>query len=221
MTTKEICTKIISFTIVIKMKEIADNIRANLDEVQSLFSNEELLAKKIASISHAQSKVISWSKINAFSIILFYNELTGFNTGEMLSKEPKNKSNAYCYFSNDDLVNKIDSYNSKGVVADTSYVIRDGDEVLEIRQDVKGNYLAISRVFLNSQGQPYKAFFANDDGNVSGYHYFYKDGRVDSILTVSNYSPLPYFILSCVYDNGKISEIYFNNDKGKVVIYPR
>lgn len=204
-----------------KMKEVADGIRANLDEVQSLFSNEELLAKKIASVSHAESKVISWSKTNAFSIIPFYNELTGFKTGEMLSKEPKNKSNAYCYFSNDDLVNKVDSYNSKGVVADTSHVIRDDDEIFEIRQDVKGNYLAISRVFLNSQGQPSKAFFANDDGNVSGYHYFYKDGRIDSILTVSNHSPLPYVILSCVYDGGKISEIYFNNDKGKVVIYPR
>ncbi|WP_261247410.1 hypothetical protein [Serratia ficaria] len=203
------------------MKEVADGIRANLDEVQSLFSNEELLAKKIASVSHAESKVISWSKTNAFSIIPFYNELTGFKTGEMLSKEPKNKSNAYCYFSNDDLVNKVDSYNSKGVVADTSHVIRDDDEIFEIRQDVKGNYLAISRVFLNSQGQPSKAFFANDDGNVSGYHYFYKDGRIDSILTVSNHSPLPYVILSCVYDGGKISEIYFNNDKGKVVIYPR
>lgn len=204
-----------------KMKEVADGIRANLDEVQSLFSNEELLAKKIASISHAESKVISWSKTNAFSIIPFYNELTGFKTGEMLSKEPKNKSNAYCYFSNNGLVDKIESYNSKGVVADTSYIIRDGNEALEIRQDVKGNYLAISRVFLNSQGQPSKAFFVNDDGNVSAYHYFYKDGRIDSILTVSNYSPLPYVILSCVYDDGKISEIYFQNDKGKVVIYPR
>ncbi len=204
-----------------KMKEVADGIRADLDEVQSLFSNEELLAEKISSISHTESKVVSWSKTNAFSIIPFYNELTGFKTGEILSKEPKNKSNAYCYFSNDGLVNKIDSYNSKGVVADTSYVIRDGDEVLEIRQDVKGNYLAISRVFLNSQGQPSKAFFANDDGNLSGYLYFYKDGRIDSILTVSNYSPLPYVILSCVYDDGKISEIYFNNNKGKVVIYPR
>lgn len=130
-----------------KMKEVADGIRADLDEVQSLFSNEELLAEKISSISHAESKVVSWSKTNAFSIIPFYNELTGFKTGEILSKAPKNKSNAYCYFSNDGLVNKIDSYNSKGVVADTSYVIRDGDEVLEIRQDVKGNYLAISRVF--------------------------------------------------------------------------
>lgn len=204
-----------------KMKEVADGIRANLDEVQSLFSNEELLARKIASIDHAESNVISWSKTNAFSIIPFYNELTGFKTGEMLSKEPKNKSNTYCYFSNDGLINKIESYNSKGVVADTSYVIRDVDEVLEIRQDVKGNYLAISRVFLNSQGQPSRAFFANDDGNVSGYHYFYKDGKIDSILTVSNYSPLLYVVLSCVYDDGKISEIYFNNDKGKVVIYPR
>lgn len=204
-----------------KMKEVADGIRADLDEVQSLFSNEELLAKKIDSISHAESNVISWSKTNAFSVIPFYNELTGFKTGEILSKEPKNKSNAYCYFSNNDLINKVDSYNSKGVVADASYVIRDGDEALEIRRDIKGNYLAISRVFLNSQRQPSKAFFANDDGNVSGYHYFYKDGRIDSILTVSNYSPLPYVILSCVYDEGKISEIYFNNDKGKVVIYPR
>lgn len=130
-----------------KMKEVADGIRADLDEVQSLFSNEELLAEKISSISHTELKVVSWSKTNPFSIIPFYNELTGFKIGEILSKEPKNKINAYCYFSNDGLVNKIDSYNSKGVVADTSYVIRDGDEVLEIRQDVKGNYLAISRVF--------------------------------------------------------------------------
>lgn len=29
-----------------KMKEVADGIRADLDEVQSLFSNEELLAEK-------------------------------------------------------------------------------------------------------------------------------------------------------------------------------
>ncbi|WP_455821248.1 hypothetical protein [Pseudomonas cerasi] len=204
------------------MKEIADGIRADFDEVQSIFSNEDLLAKKVAYVSHAESKVISWSKTNAFSIIPFYNELTGFKTGEMVSKEPKNKSNVYCYFSNNDLVNKIDSYNSKGVVADTSYVIRESDEVLEIRQDVKRNYLAISRVFFNSQGKPSKAFFANDDDNISGYHYFYKGGRIDSILTVSNYFHLPYVILSCVYDDsGIISQIYFNNDKGKVVIYPR
>lgn len=74
-----------------KMKEVADGIRADLDEVQSLFSNEELLAEKISSISHTESKVVSWSKTNAFSIIPFYNELTGFKTGEILSKEPKKK----------------------------------------------------------------------------------------------------------------------------------
>ena len=73
------------------MNEIADNIRGNLEDILSLLSSEEKLSKEISLNNCGDEKILSWSKTNAFSIIPFYNELTGFKTGEMQYKEPKNK----------------------------------------------------------------------------------------------------------------------------------
>lgn len=204
------------------MKEIADKIRTGLDEIKSLLSSEKLLSEKIALANRSDKKVLSWSKTNAFSIIPFYNELTGYKSGKMQNKEPENKKNVYSYLSSDEFIDTVVSYNSKGVIEDTSYIIRDGDEVLEIKQNAKGDYISINQVFLDDQGLPLTAFFANDDDKASGYYYFYKDGKIDKILTVSNYSPLPYVILSCIYgDDNVINQIYFDNNRGRVIIYPR
>ncbi|GAA3589306.1 hypothetical protein GCM10023078_16240 [Gibbsiella greigii] len=82
--------------------------------------------------------------------------------------------------------------------------------------------MAISQIFLDAKNRPIEAYYANDDDNISGYHYFYDGSSINKILTVSNTSPLPYVILSCEYDNeSKIKEIYFESDKGKVNVFPR
>ena len=98
------------------MKEVSENIRAELKIVQSLLSSEDFLNTKVESINSSYEKIISWSKVNAFSIIPFYNELTGFKSGEMLYKEPRSKKNTYCYSSKKEDIDKIISYNSKGEV---------------------------------------------------------------------------------------------------------
>jgi len=204
-----------------KLEEIAKGIRSKLSDIQSLLSLDDLLNEKISSINSANEKVVSWSKTNSFSLIPFYNELTGFKPGEMLHNEPKNKKNVYCYFSDGENINKVDSYNSKGDVEDTSYIIWDEHEAIEIRKDARGDFIAISKLFLDVKKNPVASYFVNDD-NSSGYYYFYEGGLIDKILVVSINSPLPYVILSCVYDkNGVISEIYFCNKKGKVNVYPR
>ena len=204
------------------MNEIADNIRGNLEDILSLLSSEEKLSKEISLNNCGDEKILSWSKTNAFSIIPFYNELTGFKTGEMQYKEPKNKKNAYCYLSDSEVVKKIFSYNAKGNIEDTSYIIRDENEILEIRQNSRGEFIAISKTILDNENRALTSYFANDDDNASGYYYIYDGDRISEILTVSNHSPLPYVILSCEYDeNGAINKIYFNNNKGEVVVYPR
>lgn len=204
------------------MQEIADNIKKKLKDISSLLCSEDIISSEITSINNNEEKILSWSKLNAFSVIPFYNELTGFKSGEMQYKEPKNKKNVYCYLSDNGVINKILSYNSKGFVEDISYVIRKNNSALEIKQDVNGENLAISQVFLDEEGRPVEAYYVNDDDNVSGYHYFYEENIINKILTVSNNSPLPYVILSCVYDEEKnIKEIYFENKGGKVNVFPR
>jgi len=205
-----------------KMKEIADNIKKKLEDLSSLLCSKDIISSEITSINNNEEKVLSWSKLNAFSVIPFYNELTGFKSGEMQYKEPKNKKNVYCYLSNNEVINKILSYNSKGFVEDVSYIIRKNNSALEIKQDVNGENLAISQVFFDEEGRPVEAYYVNDDDNFSGYHYFYEENIINKILTVSNNSPLSYVILSCVYDDEKnIKEIYFENKNGKVNVFPR
>ncbi|WP_125290465.1 hypothetical protein [Erwinia sp. 198] len=204
------------------MQEIADKIKRNLDEFSSLLNSEDFLSSKISSIGSNEEKIVSWSKFNAFSVIPFYNELTGFKNGDMQQKEPKNKKNVYCYLSNDRLISKILSYNSKGVVEDVSYIIREENSELEIKQDINGKNLAISQVFFDEKSRPVEAYYANDDDNNSGYHYFYEGNVIKEILTVGNNSAQPYVILSCEYDNDKkIKEIYFDSKNGKVNVFPR
>ncbi len=204
------------------MQEIADKIKKKLDELSSLLYSNDIISSKINSIKNDEGGEVSWSKLNAFSVIPFYNELTGFKSGDMQCKEPKNKKNVYCYLSNDKLVNKILSYNSKGIVEDISYVIREDNSELEIKQDINGETLAISKVFLNEEFRPIESYYANDDNNMSGYHYFYEGNIIKKILTVSNNSVLPFVILSCVYDNEEnIKEIYFENKNGKINVFPR
>lgn len=204
------------------MQEIADKIKKKLDELSSLLYSNDIMSSKINSIKNDEGRILSWSKLNAFSVIPFYNELTGFKSGDMQFKEPKNKKNVYCYISTNKLINKVLSYNSKGIVVDVSYVIRESNSELEIKQDINGETLAISKVFLDDGSRPVEAYYANDDDNMSAYHYFYEGGIIKKILTVSNNSALPFVILSCVYDDeGNIKKIYFENKNGKVNVFPR
>lgn len=204
------------------MKHIAERIKKNLGKVSSLLSSKDFLLNRIESINSENEEIKSWSKFNAFSIIPFYNELTGFKTGDMQYKEPKNKKNVYCYIYDNNSIIKVLSYNSKGNVEDTSYIIRKDSEIIEVRKKTKGDIVAISQIFLDAKNRPIEAYYANDDDNISGYHYFYDGSSINKILTVSNTSPLPYVILSCEYDNeSKIKEIYFESDKGKVNVFPR
>lgn len=204
------------------MQKIADKIKKKSNELSSLLYSKDIISSKIASINNDGEKILSWSRLNAFSVIPFYNELTGFKNGDMQHKEPKNKKNVYCYLSNGELINKILSYSSKGVVEDVSYIIREVNSELEVRKDINGEILAISQVFLDEERRPVEAYYANDDDNITGYHYFYEGNIINKILTVSNNSPLPYVILSCIYDNeNNLKEIYFENKNGKTNVFPR
>lgn len=204
------------------VKEVSENIRAELKIVQSLLSSEDFLNTKVESINSSDEKIISWSKVNAFSIIPFYNELTGFKSGEMLYKEPRSKKNIYCYSSKKEDIDKIISYNSKGEVEDVSFIIRDEAQFIEIRKNHRGEFVSLAQTFLDGEKKPVKSFFVNDDDNAVGYYYFYAGNKIEEILSVDINSPLPYVLLSCLYDEeGEIKEIYFYNKKGKVTVYPR
>ncbi|GAA3589301.1 hypothetical protein GCM10023078_16230 [Gibbsiella greigii] len=119
------------------MKHIAERIKKNLGKVSSLLSSKDFLLNRIESINSENEEIKSWSKFNAFSIIPFYNELTGFKTGDMQYKEPKNKKNVYCYIYDNNSIIKVLSYNSKGNVEDTSYIIRKDSEIIEVRKKTK------------------------------------------------------------------------------------
>ncbi|WP_246762633.1 hypothetical protein ACMGGR_18185 [Erwinia sp. BNK-24-b] len=206
------------------MLEMAEDIREKFDSLISLLSSEDALNQKLSQFHTGNKEKMLWSKTNAFSIVPFYNELTGFKTGEMQHKEPKNKKNVYCYFMDEDSgeINKVISYNSKGNVEDTSYIIREGNSSIEVRQDFRGDFIALSQTFFDGNKCPLSSYFASEDGNVSGYYYFYKNDKINEILAVSKNSPLPYVTLLCEYDeNGIIKKIYFNKKEAQVVVYPR
>lgn len=204
------------------IKEISENVRAELKIVQSLFYSDGFFGSKLESINSGDEKIISWSKVNAFSIIPFYNELAGFKSGEMLYKEPGGKRNIYCYLSKEEDIDKVVSYNSKGEIEDVSFIIRDENQFLEIRKNYQGGIVSLAQAFLDDEKKPLRSFFVNDDDNAVGYHYFYASNKIDKILSVDMNSPLPYVLLSCLYDeNCEIKEIFFYNKKGKVTVYPR
>ena len=204
------------------VKEISENIRAELKIVQSLLSSDGFLNSKVESLNSSDEKIISWSKVNAFSVIPFYNELTGFKSGEMLYKEPRSKKNIYCYLSKEEDIYKVISYNSKGEIEDVSFIIRDENQLLEIRKNYRGEFVSLAKTFLDDEKKPLRSFFVNDDDNAVGYYYFYANGKIDKILSVDINSPLSHVLLSCCYDeNGEIKEIFFYNKNGQVTVYPR
>ncbi|WP_380184775.1 hypothetical protein [Kalamiella sp. sgz302252] len=204
------------------MEKISENLRIKFDIVSSTLSAREELVGKIKKIHTCDNKNILWSKTNAFSIIPFYNELMGYKSGKMQFKNPRAKKNTYCYFASDENIDKIVSYNSKGEVGDESFIVRENNEVMEIRREANGEFIALSQVFLDELKRPLTAYFVNDEGDITGYHYFYDGAFIKKILTVSNNSPLKFVILSCDYNtDGVIDRIYFINKGREVVIYPR
>ncbi len=91
-----------------------------------------------------------------------------------------------------------------------------------IRREAKGDFIALSKVFLDELKRPLTAYFVNDEENITGYYYFYDGDLIKNILTVSNSSPLKFLVLSCDYtEGGVIDRIYFNNKGMEVVIYSR
>lgn len=200
------------------MDKIIDEMNKNIHKLKSDLKEHAVLENKIA-LSIFGDKVISWSKLRAYNLIPFYSELTGYKTDEMSTKEPKNKNNSYCYFGQSE-IDKITSYNSRGVIEAEEYIISSGNHKVGIVKDFRGDFRVLTQLFFDSNGRYLECYSVTDDDEYFGYYYIYNDNNVSEIISVASNGLKPYVKLYLEYmDDGNLSRIYFKNDTKLVDVY--
>lgn len=200
------------------MDKIIDEMNKKINQLKNELEDHEFLENKIASCSF-NSNVVSWSKSRAYSLIPFYSELTGYKTDKMLTKEQKNKNNSYCYFRRPE-IDRVVSYNSRGVIEAEEYIISSVNHKIGIMKDFRGDFRALTQLFFDSKGRYLECYSVTDDDEYFGYHYIYNENNVSEIISVASNGLKPYVTLYLEYmDDGNLRRIYFKNDMKLVDVY--
>lgn len=200
------------------MDKIIDEMNKNIHKLKGDLKEHAVLENKIA-LSIFGDKFISWSKLRSYNLIPFYSELTGYKTDKMLTKEPKNKNNSYCYFGQPE-IDRIASYNSRGVIEAEEYIISSGNHKVGIVKDFRGDFRVLTQLFFDSNGRYLECYSVTDDDEYFGYYYIYNDNNVSEIISVASNGLKPYVKLYLEYmDDGNLSRIYFKNDTKLVDVY--
>lgn len=202
------------------MDEIVNKINENIAQIRSELDDYAILEKRIASKSF-EDVVISWSKSRAYSLMPFYCELTGFQTDVMLTKEPKNKKNVYCYLGGAG-IDRIISFNSKGGVESEEYILNYENYKIGIVKDFRGDFRSITKLYFDNDGRYTECYSVTDDDDFFGYHYIYNDGRISEAIAITSNGLKPYVRLYFGYANdGCLDSVYFKSDAKPVYIFNR